>query len=134
MRLLALTALLYVASAALGLLADVSPAASEVAPWAQLGTAGVLAWVVSLLVGELRAARTDGAKQREEHAVAVKAGQEDSAKQREDHNAAFEKSNQRWQEQADKDRAVMVEMVRTCSGNRQAALADAAKNKGKPGG
>lgn len=68
----------------------------------------MLAWVVWCLIGELRAARAD------------------SAKQREDHNAVFEKSNERWQEQADKERAVMLEMVQTCSANRQVA-AEAAK-------
>jgi hypothetical protein len=72
----------------------------------------VLAWVVWCLIGELRAARAD------------------SAKQREDHNAVFEKSNERWQEQADKERAVTMEMVQTCSVNRQTITAEAVKKRG----
>ena len=113
MKLLAISASLYVASAGLGLFAEVLPAAGEIGPFAQLGTAGILAWVVWCLIGELRAARADAAQQRE------------------DHNAAFEKSNERWQEQADKDRAVMMQMVQTCSGNRQASI-DAAKKRATP--
>ncbi len=121
MKLFAISASLYVASAAMSLLADVSPVAGEVAPWAQLGTAGALAWVVSLLIGELRASRTDNAKQREEF------------------NVAFKGASDRWHAEAERDRTVMMEMVQTCSANRRTAFEqdahrDAAKHTGKSGG
>jgi hypothetical protein len=47
------------------------PLAPEIAPYAQLGAVGVLGWIAAVLVGELRAARADSAKQREEHAAAL---------------------------------------------------------------
>jgi hypothetical protein len=61
--------LLAVALYAAGEIAQ--PLAPEIAPWAQLGAVGVLGWVATVLVGELRAARSDNAKQREEHAAAL---------------------------------------------------------------
>jgi hypothetical protein len=81
-----------------------APAMGELGPWAQLGTAGVLSGVVWLLIGELRASRADAATQRTEF------------------NAAFKGASDRWHEEADQDRAVMMKMVQTCSMNRYATV------------
>ena len=113
MKLLAISASLYVVAACLDIFGQVSPAVGEISPFAQLGTAGVLAWVVWMLVAELRAARADSATQRQEF------------------NVAFKAASERRYEEADRDRAVMMQMVQTCSGNRQASI-DAAKKRATP--
>ena len=81
-----------------------APAMGEIGPWVQLGSVGALGYVAFALVGELRAARVDAATQRTEFI------------------STFKGAIDRWHEEADQDRAVIVKMVQTCSMNRYATV------------
>lgn len=107
-------------ASALYCVADVvSDLAPQIGPWAQLGAVGILGWVASALLGELRAARADSAKQREEQAANLERmlGRWDA-----------------WEDRRHEDAAALQDTLRKITANCAASAAETAdwRKKGGP--